>query len=147
MSCFPQWLKSLVCPRLTRPRPPPSSHLRPPAPSTSCLCCCAFDNAAVTCLSSRRWRTNCPNKSWGLVRLWETVFTRHRLTLFFSCLRSDSWLLWAPGWRDRSVPGGAAQCHVAHLQPLALRPGPQSHRVPQWHSLPLAAVWGHQFKH
>lgn len=72
MSCFPQWLKSLVCPRLTRPRPPPSSHLRPPAPSTSCLCCCAFGNAAVTCLSSRRWRPNCPSKSWGLG--WEAVF-------------------------------------------------------------------------
>lgn len=58
VSYFPQWPKSSVCPRLTQLRPVPSSHLRHPAPSTSCLCCCASDSAAVTCHFSRRCRPN-----------------------------------------------------------------------------------------
>lgn len=76
-----------------------------------------------------------------------SYWVHKRLNLFSLCLRSDSWLIWASGGRDRPVPGGAAQCHVPQLQPLVLRPGPQSHRVPQWHALPLTFVWGHRFKH
>lgn len=69
------------------------------------------------------------------------------LTLSCLCLCSDSWLIWAWGWRNRPVPGGAAQRSVPHLQPLALRPRPQGHRGSQRHPLLLAPLWGHQWEH
>lgn len=143
VSYFPQWPKSSVCPRLTRLCPVPSRHLRHPAPSTSCLCCCASDSAAVTCHFSRRCQPN--DRQWQPKK--NKLLADGALTLFCLCLCSDSWLIWAWGWRDRPVPGGAAQRSVPHLQPLGLSPWPQGHRGSQRHPLPLASLWGHQWKH
>lgn len=63
-----QWHKSLGCPRLTLLCPVPSSPSRHPALFTSCHCCCASDNAAVTCPSLRRYTartlTLCSHKDY-----------------------------------------------------------------------------------
>lgn len=82
VSYFPQWPKSSVCPRLTRLCPVPSRHLRHPAPSTSCLCCCASDSAAVTCHFSRRCQPN--------DRQWQPKKTNYLQTVPWLCSVSVS---------------------------------------------------------
>lgn len=119
-----QWLRNLVCPRPTPLCRAPSSPNKPPAPSTSCLCCCASDSAAATCPSLKR----CPRVPRTTHKLCRT----HMLTLCFftSAPPADSRLLWAK-WRwDCLVSGGATQCAVPHFQPVTVWSGLQRYRGP-----------------
>jgi len=90
---------SLGC--LRRTRCLPLSSLRPPAPSTSCHCCCVSGSAAATCLCSRRW---CP------LTVSHTLNTLvHILMCVFPDSRSDR----AAGRWCCSVSRRAAVCSVS----------------------------------
>lgn len=116
----------------------------PPAPSTSCLCCCASDRAAATFRSWKRW--------WILPDIQKYTHTPCRtqmLTVLFftTALPADSGLLWAK-WRwDCPVSGGATQCSVPHFQLVTVWSRLQGYRGPEWYPVPFTALWGEQWEH